>query len=207
MLPPLPTTESAERRRTAGWVVLAYGSLGALGAMLALALGGDPLAVAAWMGLGGVTSAIVSIALGAFVAVITIALTRALVPRAGWARELHGNLRPVVHGADDATLLLMAVASGVGEELFFRGLLTPLVGVWLSSAAFGLLHQMRGKARWAWALWATIMGLVFATLFKLTGHLAGPIAAHVAINSANLRYLRDTNPAPKSRHLGGLLAR
>ena len=103
--------------------------------------------------------------------------------------------------------MVMALASGVGEELFFRGCLTPLVGVFLSSAAFGVLHQVRGRARWAWAGWATVMGLAFATIYELTGHLVGPILAHVTINLVNLRYLRDHDPEAKPRTLGGLLAR
>ncbi len=215
VLSPLPLslvaragTAATRPSRTAGWVVLAYGSLGALGATLALALGGDPIVVPGWMGLGGLASALTSIALGVVVAGATIASTRALVSRAEWARELHGHLRPVVRTADDATLCFMALASGVGEELFFRGFLTPLLGVWLSSLAFGLLHQVRGRARWAWAGWAAIMGLAFALMFKLTGNLTGPIVAHVGVNVANLRYLRDTDPgSSKPRALGGLLSR
>jgi membrane protease YdiL (CAAX protease family) len=81
------------------------------------------------------------------------------------------------------------------------------VGVWLSSLGFGVLHQVRGRARWAWAGWATVMGLVFATLFELSGHLAGPMLAHVTINFANLRYLRDHDPGAPRRALGGLLSR
>jgi uncharacterized protein len=116
----------------------------------------------------------------------------------------------MVHGVGDGPIVLMALASGVGEELFFRGWLTPLVGVTLSSVAFGLLHQVRGRARWAWAGWATLMGVTFATLYELTGHLAGPILAHVTINLVNLRYLRDnppSDPGAKAKTLGGLLAR
>jgi membrane protease YdiL (CAAX protease family) len=51
------------------------------------------------------------------------------------------------------------------------------------------------------------MGLAFATIYALTGNLLGPIVAHVAINFANLRYLRDHDPEPKPHPLGGLLSR
>jgi membrane protease YdiL (CAAX protease family) len=51
------------------------------------------------------------------------------------------------------------------------------------------------------------MGLVFATIYELTGHLAGPVLAHVSINFANLRYLRDHDPDAKPQALGGLLSR
>jgi membrane protease YdiL (CAAX protease family) len=51
------------------------------------------------------------------------------------------------------------------------------------------------------------MGLAFASLYKLTGSLAGPILAHVTVNAVNLRYLRDNDPEPKAKPLGGLLSR
>ncbi len=194
--------------RALAWVMLAYGTLGAVGAFVALALGHDPWATTAWLPVEGAFAAGVSVGLGLAVAAVTVAATRSMVARAAWARELHADLRPVVHGADDAVIFLTAMASGVGEELFFRGMLVPLVGAWLSAAAFGLLHQVRGRARWAWAAWAAIMGMVFAAIFQLTGHLEGAIVAHVAINTANLRFLRDSEPSPKSRPaLGGLLGR
>jgi len=34
----------------------------------------------------------------------------------------------------------VAVAAGFGEELLFRGALQPLIGIWLASALFVLLH-------------------------------------------------------------------
>jgi len=88
----------------------------------------------------------------------------------------------------------------------FRGFLAPLIGVVASSVVFGALHQVRGPARWGWMAWATVMGLVFASVFAATGSLAGPLVAHAAINHANLRFLRDSRrQAP--RRLGGLLRR
>jgi len=100
----------------------------------------------------------------------------------------------------------LGIASAVSEELFFRGLLATVIGLVASSLAFGLLHQMRGPARWAWAAWATVMGLLFGVLFFATGSLLGPMVAHAAINVANLRFIRDTDvDAPTSRRLGGLL--
>ena len=65
---------------------------------------------------------------------------------------------------------------------------------------------MRGRARWVWAAWATVMGLLFGALMLATESLLGPIVAHAAINVANLRFLRDTDVEPdKPRRLGGLL--
>ncbi len=186
-------------------LAVAYAMLGALAATLTLALGRGPMSCEAWVGSGEAVGLAASVVLGTLIAVVTIVGTRRIVRRWGWARALHADLRPAVRHAGDGAIVVMALASGIGEELFFRGLLTPLLGVLLSSVAFGTLHQVRGRARWAWAAWATMMGLLFAATFRLTGSLVGPMLAHVVINLANLRYLRDTEVEPPARRpLGGL---
>jgi membrane protease YdiL (CAAX protease family) len=200
--------EQRDAPPSGAWIALAYGGLGALGATLAEVSGHSPVTTTAWWdrltGLGSF-AAVLSLGLGGLVALATIRMTRAM-GRAEWARALHADLRPITHGLGDGPILVMALASGVGEELFFRGWLTPLVGVFFSSLAFGVLHQVRGRARWAWVLWATLMGVAFATLYQVTGSLAGPVLAHVAINFANLKYLRDHDPEAKPHALGGLLS-
>jgi membrane protease YdiL (CAAX protease family) len=188
-------------------VLAAYLGIGGAAAAVSTALGRDPLSCEGWLGMTGVAGALVSLGLGVCVGALTIAGTRRMVRRVGWARALHVALRPAVRGSGDGWLLAVAVASALGEELLFRGLLVPMVGVVLSSLLFGALHQVRGEARWGWAAWAAGMGLLFATVFAATGSLVGPIAGHLAINAANLRFLRDNDPAPRARSLGGLLRR
>jgi membrane protease YdiL (CAAX protease family) len=188
-------------------VAAAYAAMGVAGAAAALALGIDPIACDGWLGTRGAKAVLSSLGLGISFGAVTIVATQSMVRRTAWARALHAALRPAVHGAGDASLLAIALASAVGEELLFRGLLVPLVGVVLSSLIFGALHQIRGQARWGWMALATAMGLLLAVLFRSTGSLAGSVAAHAAINGANLRYLRDHDPLPRRRPLGGLLRR
>jgi membrane protease YdiL (CAAX protease family) len=189
-------------------VVSAYATAGALAAGIAIGLGRDPLTTSSWVGLEAGAAVGWSVAMGLVLSGATVLATRAIVRKASWARALHEALRPSVRGADGVTLACMALSSGIGEELFFRGLLVPLVGVIASSVAFGLLHQVRGPARWAWAAWASGMGALFAIVFCVTGSLVGSIVAHVTINAANLRFLRDVDPTPlPPRPLRGLLDR
>jgi membrane protease YdiL (CAAX protease family) len=195
------------RRRPALLILAAYLTIGGVAAALTVALGRDPLRCESWLGFVGPASMLVSLGLGVCVGALTVAGTRVLVQRVAWARALHEALRPAVKGAGDGWLVAIAVASALGEELLFRGLLVPVAGVMLSSLLFGALHQVSGQARWGWAAWATGMGLLFAVIYAATGSLVGPIAAHLAINAANLRFLRDTDPAPRARQLGGLLGR
>lgn len=194
-------------------VYLAHGALALIAIGAAVARGRSPISVPtgeAWLplpdALGGVIGHGVSLLGGIALAVATTRATRLFVRRWGWARALHSDLRPAIRGAGDGTILVLGVASALGEELFFRGLLTTTVGLVASSLAFGLLHQMRGRAGWVWAGWATLMGLLFGALFLATGSLLGALVAHAAINVTNLRFLRDTDvDVPKRRHLGGLL--
>jgi uncharacterized protein len=195
------------RRAIEAGVVSGYAAAGALAAGFAVALGRNPIEMPSWVGLEGAASVGWSLAMGVILAAATVLSSRVLVRRTQWARALHEALRPAVRDADGVMIACMAVASGVGEELLFRGLLVPLVGVALSSIGFGLLHQVRGPARWVWAIWAGAMGALFALVFAVTGSLAGAVLAHVAINGANLRYIRDVEPAAPGRALGGLLGR
>lgn len=201
---PLPTA----RRGPAPLALFVYGALTAVTAGIAYARDESPLTVDGWLGLPELVGHAVAVAGGVLLALATIRATRAFVRRWSWARALHADLRSNVHDAGDATLVVLGLASAVAEELFFRGLLAPLLGLVASSVAFGALHQLRGRAGWAWAGWATVMGLLFGALFLATGSLLGPIAAHAIINVANLRFLRDTEvEPPKPRRLGGLLGR
>ncbi|HEY1692611.1 MAG TPA: CPBP family intramembrane glutamic endopeptidase [Polyangiaceae bacterium] len=196
------------RRRRVVTLLGAYAAVATLGAGLSLWLGHDPVAFeGAWLGTSGPAAVLVSLGLGVCIGSTTVVVSRVMVRRSAWARSLHAALRPAVHGAGDASLLAIAIASAAGEELLFRGLLVPLLGVVVSSLAFGALHQIRGPARWGWMAWATVMGFVFGGVFVATGSLAGPVVAHAIINAANLRFLRDNDPAPRARALGGLLRR
>jgi uncharacterized protein len=133
--------------------------------------------------------------LGLAVATAIIAFTRVTVKRFGWAQRLHAELRPVARELTLVQILVIAGLSSLGEELLFRGLLVPTVGIVLSALLFGAAHQIKGPSRWVWAGWATVVGLMLGTIFALTGSLVGPLLAHAVVNAANLTYLRDHDPA------------
>ncbi|HEY1955479.1 MAG TPA: CPBP family intramembrane glutamic endopeptidase [Polyangiaceae bacterium] len=188
------------------WVVVGYGALGGLGATLSVAFGGGALTRTPWLGESPVEGVVASLVLGVAGAALAIILTRLAMRRAAWARALHGELRPLVKGEGGGVIVLMALASSVGEELFFRGFLSVTIGVVLSSLAFGALHQVRGRGRIGWAASAFAMGVFLSLVYGLTGQLVGCIVAHALVNVVNLQYLRDHDPNPKPRKLGGLLA-
>jgi membrane protease YdiL (CAAX protease family) len=184
-----------------------YAVLGAAAAAVAVAWRGDPLTLDnPWLGLGPIAAHAYSALLGVTLGLGVAMLTRPLVARFGWARRLHDELRPVARQMSPAGIWIVAALSSLGEELLFRAVLLPALGLLVQSLLFGLAHQLPGRARWIWVAWATVMGLVLGALFQLTGSLVGPVLAHAAINGLNLRYLRDHDPSPPRRGMGGLLS-
>lgn len=137
-----------------------------------------------------------SLGLGLCFGLLVVALSRAAVQRFEWARRLHLELRPFALGLDAPGILVLALLSAAGEELLFRGLLQPWMGLVPQAIVFGLVHQMPGPSRWVWVSWALVVGLALGALFELTGSLLGPIAAHALVNGLNLQYLKHHEPAP-----------
>lgn len=159
-----------------------------------------------WLVLPSLVSHVYSAGIGLAFGSLVALSTRVFVTRYAWARNLHRELRPVARDLSALGIAAVAVFSAFGEELWFRGLLLPWLGLWLQALAFGVVHsQLRGPSRWAWVSWATIMGLAFGAIYALTGSLAGPICAHALINWLNLGYLKSHDPEPRRRALGGLL--
>lgn len=83
-------------------------------------------------------------------------------------------------------LIWLGLLPGMSEELLFRGVMLPALGLtWfgliLSSLCFGILH-FSGSQQWAYVVWATIIGAVLGLSAMLTGNLLVPIVAHIATN-------------------------
>ncbi len=83
-------------------------------------------------------------------------------------------------------LVWLGLLPGLSEELLFRGVMLPefgltLEGVLISSVCFGVLHLSNFK-QWAYVVWATCIGALFAYSAIWTGNLLVPIVAHVLTN-------------------------
>jgi membrane protease YdiL (CAAX protease family) len=133
---------------------------------------------------------VVSLLLGAAIAGAVVAMTPTAVQRWTWARELHRELAPIFESLSPSSITVLAVASGLGEELFFRGAMQPVLGLWITSAIFGVLHTGPKRLFLAWSIWAFVIGLLLGWIFEFTGVLWGPIVAHAWINQRNMNYMR-----------------
>jgi hypothetical protein len=118
-----------------------------------------------------------------------VGLTRLGTKHFQWARDLHASFRDLLGPLSGREIVILALASSIGEELLFRGALLPWFGVWIQGTVFALLHVGPGKRFLPWTLSALVLGVAFGYLAIWTGNLGAPIAAHFAINFLNLRYI------------------
>lgn len=160
-----------------------------------------------WMTLSPLAAHAYSCLLGTALGMATVFLSRVSVGRFAWARRLHNELRPIARQLSSVDIVVLATLSALGEELLFRGVLQPTLGLFGQAIVFGLLHQMTGPSRWIWVTWAGLVGFAFGVLFQLTGSLLGPILAHGLINGLNLGFLKHNNLEPSRQDIGGLLDR
>jgi membrane protease YdiL (CAAX protease family) len=188
------------------WGAAAYAVLGLLALMLVeIGRSGSAfLHPEPWLDLESSTRHIYSVLWGLAFGALVVVCTRVCVARFAWARGLHAALRPFASTMTPLAIVLLAGLSAFGEEMLFRGLLQPYIGVVPQALVFGAAHQMPGPSRWVWVAWATVVGLALGGMFQLTGSLLGPLAAHALVNGLNLAYLRSHDPAPRHA-LGGLL--
>lgn len=94
------------------------------------------------------------------------------------------------------TLLGMALFAGICEEIVFRGWLQPLLGLWVTSLLFAVLHFPPTECRWSSPLTWGMIGLYvpaalgFGALFLWRGNLLAPMAAHFLSDALGLLLIR-----------------
>jgi hypothetical protein len=85
-------------------------------------------------------------------------------------------------------IAVIALLSGASEELLFRGVLLPEIGLGASSLIFGLLHAVN----WVYVAWAALTGAGLGLLATHGGSLVAPVVAHATYNFGALLVLRHT---------------
>ena len=107
---------------------------------------------------------------------------------------LEDELFPVLRTISPFQILLLSALAGVGEELFFRGLLQPRLGIFLASVIFGVVHGPQ-RSLWPLALWATIMGWLLGLMYVYSNSLTLPILVHAGYDAMAIGYIRLWQPA------------
>lgn len=114
-------------------------------------------------------------------------LVRVLLPRWSALRGAARDIREWLGARTRAELGVLALASGFGEEWFFRGYLLNEVGLWLSSLIFGVIHLPPNRHWATWPLFAGVLGVALGALCLWTRTLVFAVLLHALINYLNLR--------------------
>ena len=134
-----------------GLVILVYLTLALASGLSTYLLHGDVLlAEDAWLASSPLAAHAYGALLGLTFGLLVARLTPGWVSRSAWAQKLQAELSPLASGLSPGAVLAVAGLSALGEELLFRALLLPLVGLVPQAALFGLAHQLPGRARWIW---------------------------------------------------------
>lgn len=86
----------------------------------------------------------------------------------------------------------LSVCAGVGEEIFFRGALQPLLGIWITAVFFVAIHRYYSIKQWR----KTFFGILLTLFIVLLGWSAQKyslwhaIAGHFSYDFVLLMYLQ-----------------
>lgn len=191
---PRESAGSPARQRPSGpaWVRMAfffYGGVLALAIVWRVLLEGEPLLYASARAAERGVRLLPDLAAGLAAAAFVIVLSREVTRRTASGQLLAQTLGRLIGSLSLRECVLLALASGVGEEAFFRGALQPRVGLVAASLLFGAAHFVPRRGLIAWSLFSVAAGFLLGGLFVWTGNLVAPITAHVGINAVNLRLL------------------
>ena len=140
----------------------------------------------------------IGVALGVGFAVLVVGLSSAIA-NFKWAQHLEEEFGWMLGEQRLWELPILAIISGLGEEVFFRGAMQHHLGLYLTSAVFGIIHFPINRKFIAWPIFAAAMGLLMGWEYEYTGTLIAPILTHALINLFNLWRIvvkyRDIDPA------------
>ncbi|MBD1849662.1 CPBP family intramembrane metalloprotease [Cyanobacteria bacterium FACHB-502] len=105
---------------------------------------------------------------------------------AGYRQSADYYLALIIQPLALPDLIWLGLLPALSEELLFRGVMLPSVGLnWygllISSLCFGVMH-FSGREQWSYMIWATTIGLVLGWGALETGNLLVPVVAHIVTN-------------------------
>ena len=128
---------------------------------------------------------LVSLAAGVAVGLLIAGAIRLLTRYVQAFARLEAQLTEVVGELSESEIIVIAMASAIGEEMLFRGAMQDHLGLYVSALVFGLLHT--GPGLWLWTCVAALLGLLFGAMIHFEFGLLSVTVAHALINFTSLR--------------------
>lgn len=135
--------------------------------------------------------------------VLVMAIMLAIAGTGSWASERWASwgflkrwmmqIYPVLAQVRPSQIVLLSVVAGFGEEALFRGVLQPIVGIWLASLLFAMVHVLRRDSDSVkMTAFYLSFGLLLGWLYALTQNLWGCMVAHTLYDAIALWWIHKT---------------
>jgi len=98
----------------------------------------------------------------------------------------HRTLADVLGSLGGWEIILLALLSGLGEEILFRGAVQPLLGFVPATVLFALSHFPVKRDMWIWPIYALGMGVVLGLLRSIGGDIWSAVLLHSSVNAVSL---------------------
>jgi membrane protease YdiL (CAAX protease family) len=169
--------------------LLFYGAMAAVAVIWRIGFYAEPILFSTPEAEAAGVQPVQNLALGIGVGLAIVALSYFATRATRWGEDLARGLADQIGSLSVPDAVLLAFASGLAEEMLFRGALQPRVGWLAASLLFGLAHLVPRRVMLPWTAFAVAAGALFGWLFEATGNLIAPVAAHTVVNAINLPML------------------
>ena len=132
------------------------------------------------------------LAIAGIVTGLVVVLSRLASRHTTWGVALREEFTVLLVGLDSRQVLLLSLLSGFGEEILFRGVLHPRLGLIPTALLFAAFHFPYRRSLVPWTAFALGVGLVLGWLVDWSGSLWPAVVLHFMINYFNLHDLLES---------------
>ncbi|MCL5675019.1 MAG: CPBP family intramembrane metalloprotease [Candidatus Marsarchaeota archaeon] len=97
--------------------------------------------------------------------------------------KINTNVGSVFSGAPFWFIIFLAVIEPINEEVLFRGLMVPRIGIVFSSLLFAAGHVSYNSTFGIEVIFAFVFGIIASYMFRKTKSLYPSITAHILVNT------------------------
>jgi len=100
-------------------------------------------------------------------------------------RRLEQRLARILGSMDDNRILVLALTTALGEELFFRLAAQDAFGLWGAAALYAVVNT--GPGMWAWTVISAVVALLFGAMVDHGYGMLSVTSAHAIVTYLTLK--------------------